>query len=140
MTKRYRLGDRLRQCSLFVGCPRRQLALADGLFTHIRFPAGRHLIREGERGHEMFVVRAGEVAVRRGLTEVARLGPGAVVGELALLDGAARNADVVAVGSVDVLVQGTGEFEAMRDLAPALVARVKEVAHRRRSALGSGGS
>ena len=64
--------------------------------------AGRTLVTQGGRGLECFVVAAGELEVVRDGVAVARIGPGSVVGELALLDDAVRNADVVALTDVEV--------------------------------------
>ena len=67
-------------------------------------PAGRTLVTEGGRGLECFVIAAGELDVFRGGQFVTRIGPGSVVGEVALLDNAVRNAEVVAVTDVEVAV------------------------------------
>lgn len=134
MTKRYRPGDRLRRYSLFKGCSRTELARADQLFTHLRFPAGRHFIREGDAGVELFLIWAGEITVRRGHEALVHVGPGDLVGEVALVDGSLRNADVFAVGSVDVLVQGVRELETLLRLAPVVGDRLEELARKRRLA------
>jgi CRP-like cAMP-binding protein len=60
--------------------------------------AGEPLLVEGERASDFFVIERGQVAVfraaRDGLPErhVATVGPGALLGELALVDGSARSA------------------------------------------------
>lgn len=63
--------------------------------------AGSFLFKEGERGKkDLFLVREGELQVYTGNanspTELARLGPGTVVGEVALFDNRPRSASVVA--------------------------------------------
>ena len=73
-------------------------------------PAGRLLVTQGGRGLECFVIAAGELEVRRDGEVVARIGPGSVVGELALLDNAVRNADVVALTDVEVAVFDVRSF------------------------------
>jgi small-conductance mechanosensitive channel/CRP-like cAMP-binding protein len=64
------------------------------------FSRGETIIRRGTAGNSMFVVHAGDVAVRVDGHDVAQLGAGAVVGEMALLTGEARTADVVALSDV----------------------------------------
>jgi Cyclic nucleotide-binding domain len=58
------------------------------------------LFREGEMGDEVFVLLSGEVSVLRRDDTVDRVvaveGPGSVIGELAVLDPAPRNATVIA--------------------------------------------
>jgi CRP-like cAMP-binding protein len=52
----------------------------------------------------LYIVRAGEVAVQHGDDVLARIGPGSVFGELAVLDPAPRSADVVATTNTDLLI------------------------------------
>lgn len=63
--------------------------------------AGETLVEEGTLGTQMFVVERGRVEVsrRRGDVRVvlATLGPGAIIGELALLESLPRSATVTAV-------------------------------------------
>lgn len=67
-------------------------------------PAGRAVMTEGQRGLESAVVIVGEVEVVRDGQVVATLGPGDVVGELSLLDGIPRTADVRTSTDVELLV------------------------------------
>lgn len=73
-------------------------------------PAGRVLVRQGGRGLECFVVADGELEVVRDGNVIAQIGPGSVVGEIALLDNAVRNADVVALTDVEVAVFDVRSF------------------------------
>jgi len=69
--------------------------------TRAREPRGMVLSREGERGDELVVVLEGRVEVRHEATVLATLGPGDIVGEMALVtDTTRRNATVVAVTPV----------------------------------------
>jgi serine/threonine-protein kinase len=79
------------------------------------FKAGEHLMVEGERGDEVFIVQRGTVQVyttqnarRRGL---ATLGPGAVVGEAAVFRSAPRSASVVAADDVQAVVVTRRQLE-----------------------------
>jgi CRP-like cAMP-binding protein len=69
------------------------------------FPKGTYLMSEGEFGGSMFAVVEGSVAVTlddpdgRG-HDVAELGPGEIVGEIALMTGQRRSATVVAACDV----------------------------------------
>ncbi|MGI8793723.1 MAG: cyclic nucleotide-binding domain-containing protein [Acidimicrobiales bacterium] len=69
---------------------------------------GQILVREGERGDEVFVVARGEVEVVRGdgsaVTPLARLGPGRYFGETAVLHDVPRTATVRATTAGEVLV------------------------------------
>jgi small-conductance mechanosensitive channel/CRP-like cAMP-binding protein len=66
------------------------------------------VVREGEHGHELFIVERGEVRVevqRSGMSllELARLGPGAFFGEMSLMTGEPRRATVRAVDECEVI-------------------------------------
>lgn len=64
------------------------------------FARGETILRAGEEGDSMFVVQRGRVSVRvlgdSGSSEIAQLGEGSVFGEMALLTGERRTADVIA--------------------------------------------
>ncbi|MCK6547154.1 mechanosensitive ion channel family protein [Myxococcota bacterium] len=82
------------------------------------YAPGEVIIRQGELGNAMYLVRRGELAVRikngGGLEhEVARLSPGAFFGEMALLTGETRRATIVSVTTCELLVIN---HEAFREL------------------------
>ncbi|MEW6530995.1 MAG: protein kinase [Thermodesulfobacteriota bacterium] len=74
--------------------------------TPLRVTAGRRLISQGDQGDQFYIVREGHCLVvmeREGVTKfVGRLGPGDVVGEMAILTGEKRTANVDA--ETDMLV------------------------------------
>ena len=78
--------------------------------TKRHYLPGEIVIREGDTGHELFLVSEGAVTVERAGGEVARLGPGDFFGELALMTGAPRNATVIATDPLEVYVLGETEF------------------------------
>jgi predicted MFS family arabinose efflux permease len=103
--------------------------------THVELDAGEVLIRQGDEGDRAYLVATGELSVERYGEEVARVAPGAVVGEIALLHAVSRTATVRAVGPVRVLAIDGDEFLAAatggataREAAEELVtARLAEV-------------
>lgn len=86
----------------------------------VLFAPSETVIRQGERGDTMFVVRQGELAVRvatpNGDVDRGRLGPGMFFGEMSLLTGEPRRATVVAQSPCELLVL---ERDAFRDLLAA---------------------
>ncbi|GGB32050.1 MFS transporter [Flexivirga endophytica] len=66
-------------------------------------PAGDWLMRRGETADRMFVLLSGRAEVVIGDEVVRELGPGAVIGELALLTGGERSASVRARRDCEVL-------------------------------------
>jgi CRP/FNR family transcriptional regulator, cyclic AMP receptor protein len=71
---------------------------------------GARLVTEGGRGLECFVIADGQAEVRRNDEAIAEIGPGTVVGELALLDATLRNADVYALTDLEVAVFDVRSF------------------------------
>jgi CRP-like cAMP-binding protein len=65
---------------------------------------GDALMREGEEGGELFLLLDGVVDIEVGGELVAEIGPGALLGERALLEGGKRTATVVAKTPVRVAV------------------------------------
>ena len=84
-----------------------ELAEAARIASPTRFSDGDIFVREGELGHDLYVVTSGKVVIRRAGRMIAELGPGEVVGEMSVLDREPRSADAVAVGDVQTLrIQG----------------------------------
>jgi hypothetical protein len=66
--------------------------------------AGEALITQGEEGQDLFLILDGVVDVEVDGEEVAELGPGTLIGELALLEGGKRTASVFATTPVRAVV------------------------------------
>ncbi len=110
------LNDALRICEFLKGVeafknltPTELTHVAERMIKRHYMP-GEIVIREGEIGHELFLVSEGAVSVERSGGEVARLGPGDFFGELALMSGAPRNATVTAADPLETYVLGEGDF------------------------------
>ena len=58
------------------------------------FPAGQYVFKAGDPGESMYIVTEGEVDVLDGSTVLDTIGPGSIVGELALIDDEPRSASV----------------------------------------------
>jgi CRP-like cAMP-binding protein len=59
------------------------------------YPAGHVIFRAGDPGDKMYVVKEGEVEILINNRVVEIVGPGGIVGEMALIDTSARSATVV---------------------------------------------
>lgn len=60
------------------------------------YPAGTAIFRENDRGDTMFIIKGGEVEVQVNGVYIRTLGPGEVLGEMALIDDSPRSADAIA--------------------------------------------
>jgi glutaminase len=93
----------LSELDLFKGLSAEDFRLIEPIIRPLVFEKGDIIIREGEDAKLFFVVARGSVSVRikvRGENgrkkRVASIGPGLSFGEMALLDGRKRSADIVA--------------------------------------------
>ena len=92
---------------------------------------GERLIRAGDRAEAAYFIAAGAVAVSiRGGREI-RLGPGEFFGEMALLSGQRRSADVTAVDYCQFMVLVQRDFRLFVSRHPQLRARLHELAQER---------
>jgi CRP-like cAMP-binding protein len=117
--------EAMKTVPLFENCSRKDLEQVARLADELDFPAGKTLIREGERGYECFVVLDGEVEVSRRGQKVPRQG-GDVFGELALVCDVPRTATVTTTSPVRALVLGAREFRTLMQEHPAIQTRILE--------------
>jgi CRP-like cAMP-binding protein len=114
---------------------------------------GRVLWRQGEHGREVFVVVEGTISTSLGLPgdrtlEFGKVGPGEILGEIALLDGhghtlgaqVTESATLLALGQLDfaalLVTQNPAAFALRRRLASHLTARLRGQIHTLAVALG----
>ncbi|HET9085831.1 MAG TPA: cyclic nucleotide-binding domain-containing protein [Candidatus Limnocylindrales bacterium] len=88
--------------------------------VEVEFPKDHVIARQGEVGTGFFMVARGSVRVVRDGTTIARLGPGDFFGELSVLDGRPRVAQVVADEPTVCLALATWDFEAVVTEQPAV--------------------
>jgi CRP/FNR family cyclic AMP-dependent transcriptional regulator len=91
----------LGRVAIFAQCKRGDLKTLAKSCQEVSYQPGDALCRQGERGVAMFVVVSGRVRVEEGMADSRRvvlgqLGPDAVVGEMAVIDGEERMATVIA--------------------------------------------
>ena len=94
----------LASLDIFRGLDKEELKLLEGMVRPLVFEAGQTIVREGDAARLFFVLARGTATVRlrigsgdgERVVRVAALGPGLSFGEMALIDGGRRSADVVA--------------------------------------------
>jgi CPA2 family monovalent cation:H+ antiporter-2 len=91
---------------------------------------GERVMRKGDRGDGMYFLSSGAVEVQLP-NDTIRLEPGAFFGEMALLSGGRRNADVVAVDFCQFFVLERRDFNMFTAKHPALRQMVSEMARER---------
>ena len=101
------------------------------------FAKGETIIRLGTAGNSMFIVHDGAVSVRVNDAEIAQLGEGDVFGEMALLTGENRAADVVALTDVVVIEIAKDALQPVLHDHPELAATISSKVMERRDSLDS---
>ena len=112
--------DLLRTVPLFSSCTQHELRAIAQLGTPVEAEEGALLTEAGHPGREFFLVLEGEASCRVRNKEVRRFLPGNYFGELALLHGGKRTADVVAITPMELLVLDAREFRSMLTTTPSI--------------------
>jgi trk system potassium uptake protein TrkA len=112
--------DLLKAVPLFSGCSQSELRSIAQLGTPITVEKGEVLTEQGTVGREFFLVLEGIASCRIGKRQIAEFTPGGYFGELALLHGGIRTADVVAETDMELLVLDSREFRSMLMATPGI--------------------
>lgn len=116
----------------------------EGLFGLLQGPAlerltrrsvsrGEKLITEGSAAEALYLIETGRFRVERAGVELAEIGAGSVLGEIAFLTGEPRTADVVAAREAVVLEISRSDFDALCGETPGLAAAIATELARRLS-------
>jgi CRP/FNR family transcriptional regulator, cyclic AMP receptor protein len=92
--------------------------------VEVEFQNGHVIARQGEVGTGFFIVASGAVRVVRDGATIATLGPGEFFGELSVLDGRPRVAQVVAAEPTVCLALASWDFEAVVGEEPGVALAV----------------
>jgi len=94
---------------------------------------GRYLVRQGDPGTDLFLVLDGVLSVQVDADPISELGPGAILGERAVLEGGVRTASLQARTDVRVAVARADQID------PDALLRLR-AGHRNEPAAGGSGS
>ena len=112
--------EHLANVPLFSGCSRKELEKIAKAGDEITMTEGSVIVDQGQTGREAFVVLDGTVTVKRNGRKINTAGPGAVVGELSLLDHGPRTATVVCETDCELLVIDQRHFRAVLEDVPVI--------------------
>lgn len=121
----------LSSLAIFEALSKSELRKVAALSTPSRIRAGQEFITEGSSGREAFIITSGRGTVRRGNRLVAGVGPGDIVGEMALFAGLNRTASVTADTDLEVEVLTRTEFMSLLDQVPAITKKLMTSAFKR---------
>lgn len=123
--------EKLRRVPIFAGLGGRELERLGMLTDEVDLPAGRVLMRQGDRGEELFVFLRGAARVERDGRLVAERMAHEFVGEIALVDGGPRTATVTLTEDSALLVVGRSQFQQLLEEFPNVRLEVLEALARR---------
>jgi CRP/FNR family cyclic AMP-dependent transcriptional regulator len=102
--------EALRQAPLFEGLSKKELTQLARVSEDMEIPEGTTLTKEGDIGHEFFVIVEGETQVKRKGRSLGTRGAGDFIGEIALLEQVPRTATVTAKTPLRVFVLTIKDF------------------------------
>ncbi|MGE0385906.1 MAG: cyclic nucleotide-binding domain-containing protein [Gammaproteobacteria bacterium] len=108
----------------------------------VRFDAGSPVFRQGDAGDRMYVVKSGELEIEVDGRVIEAVGPGSIVGEMALIDDSARSATVTARSDCELVPIDERRFMFLVQQTPhfsLLVMRVLAARLRRMDTLAAAG-
>ena len=125
----------LKQVPLFSSLSEKGLKAIIKVATEKSFAQGTKIVGEGDLGVGFYLIVTGSAEVVRNDKQLAKLGSGAFFGEMSLLDGAPRSANVIALEDTTCLILTTwvikGLIAANPDVAMGML---KELSRRLREA------
>lgn len=88
---------------IFDGFTDEQVDKIKNAGTYVTTPEGWSPIWEKTPADKAYILLSGEASVRRGGEEIARIGPGELIGEAAIVNRQLRNASIVALTKLELL-------------------------------------
>jgi|SRR5947209_7696704 len=129
--------DILSRVDLFSSLEKKDLQVLAHSCQERSYPAGSTLIKQGDTGVGLYVITKGKVQVQmahdpdKAEQDLGTYGPGAVLGEMALLDDLPRSATVTAIEDVTALLLPVWEFRSTVRNNPDIALKLLSVLSRR---------
>jgi CRP-like cAMP-binding protein len=125
---------RLKDVPFFSTLKKKELEVVATQADELDVPAGKVLAKQGDLGHEFFVIEEGTADVSRDGEHINELGPGDFFGEMALLEEERRNATVTATTPMTLIVMTRSSFRSLDSAMPHVHKVIQEAIAQRRVA------
>jgi len=116
--------ERIRTLDFFSGFSDEELRQVARLSEEVEADPGAELTEQGRTGDVAYVILDGTARVTMAGQEVATVGPGETVGEMALLSHKPRNATVTATTAMKLLALDTRQFKELLEKNPRVMDRI----------------
>jgi CRP/FNR family cyclic AMP-dependent transcriptional regulator len=100
-------------------------------FRELKYDTGVVIVRKGEAGVGFYLIADGTVEVRSDGRVLSKLGPGQYFGEMSILDGQPRSADVVTLEPVRCLALTPWSFKSLVTEHPRMALKLLQESVRR---------
>ena len=121
----------LQKAPLWSGLTEKELKVIARSFKELKYESGDIIVRKGEAGVGFYLMAEGTVEVRSDGKVLSTLGPGQFFGEMALLDGQPRSADVVALEPSKCLALSSWNFNSIVSDYPKMALKLLQESTRR---------
>jgi CRP/FNR family cyclic AMP-dependent transcriptional regulator len=109
----------LRRWDVFAHFSDEQLVQLAQCATRNRFPAGAHVVKEGEETHDAYLIESGGVRIQRktpyGHFSLAALEPGTLFGETSFVDRVPRSGDAVTTSETELIALNPESLSALME-------------------------
>jgi CRP-like cAMP-binding protein len=123
--------DRLKTIPLFSSLSDKALDTVSVFASETSVSNGKRLVHEGDYSYDLIVIETGTADVIKGGEVIGSLGPGDVFGEMGMLSGGKRTADVIATSSMRLITLSKWDLKRIStevsDQLKALVEQRQEV-------------
>ena len=138
-------SSRIAAIPFFADLPEDELAAVAAVASETHVPSGQALAAEGRVGHSLFAIESGTADVVKAGETVGTVGPGDVVGELAVYasppdpfvppevaEGGLRTASVIATSPMRIIALFKRDVWGLEKRAPSVTQRLRAVLDERR--------
>ncbi len=108
-------ADHLKTIPLFSSLSEKALSTVAVFATETSVSAGKHLVHEGDYSYDLIVIESGTADVVKGGEVIGSLGPGDVFGEMGMLSGGKRTADVIATSPMRLITLSKWDLKRISD-------------------------
>jgi CRP/FNR family transcriptional regulator, cyclic AMP receptor protein len=119
--------ERLAAIPLFSSLPAEELAAVASVAGECDAQPGNTVCKEGDFGHTVFAVESGTADVLSDGVTIATVGPGDVIGEIAVLASGRRTASVVATSPMRLISFFKRDVWALEKRAPIAAGKLREL-------------
>jgi|ERR1035441_4744806 CRP-like cAMP-binding protein len=103
--------DHLKTIPLFSSLSDKALRTVSVFASETSVPTGKRLVHEGDYSYDLIVIESGTADVIKAGKVIGSLGPGDVFGEMGMLSGGRRTADVIATSSMRLITLSNSDLK-----------------------------